>query len=439
VAVVAPRDRIRGDAAHHLAALEAAGPPPLFPSDAHALDTVAAAGPWDVALDALLGTGSEGEPRGLVAAGCAALRTLASRGTRVVAVDLPTGASADSGALWAGTPHAVLTVTFGALKRGHVLWPARAACGAIAVVDIGLADPATLGHGDVCTSDAHALSPQVPRRDARAHKGTAGRVLVVGGAMGMTGAVALAARGATRAGAGYVRVLVPGSLADLLAGKLTEEMVVAAGESPARALNASARAAIEAEAEAAGAVALGTGLSRHREAAALARTLGSRLAKPLVLDADALDAFAGACDALGTHLAPRVLTPHLGEMSRLTGESAAALEARRIDAAIEWAARWGVVLVLKGAPTVTAAPDGRAEVNPTGNPGMATAGMGDVLTGALVALIAQGLPPFDAARLAVHAHGLAGDLAAAEIGPLGLAAGDVAERLPRALARIAAA
>lgn len=137
--------------------------------------------------------------------------------------------------------------------------------------------------------------------------------------------------------------------------------------------------------------------------------------------------------------APRVLTPHLGEMSRLTGESPAALEARRIDAAREWARRWGCVLVLKGAPTVVADAEGGACVNPTGNPGMATAGMGDVLTGAIAALLAQKLPPWDAARLAVFAHGLAGDLAAADVGPVGLSAGDVAERLPRALALVAAA
>jgi NAD(P)H-hydrate epimerase len=162
-----------------------------------------------------------------------------------------------------------------------------------------------------------------------------------------------------------------------------------------------------------------------------------------VLDADALSALVPPdCDPaalLRGAPAPRVLTPHLGEMARLTGDTAAALEARRIDAAREWARRWGCVLVLKGAPTVVADPEGRTSVNPTGNPGMATAGMGDVLTGTIAALLAQRLAPYDAARLAVFAHGTAGDMAAAEIGAVGLLAGDVVERLPRALGALAAA
>ncbi len=441
VAVLAPRERVQGDAAQHLAALQGAGITAEFVADADALARIVEAGPWDLALDALLGTGSEGEPHGLVAEGCGALRVLGELGARVVAVDLPTGVASDTGACWSGTATAVLTVTFGALKRAHVLWPGRAACGEIEVVDIGLLDPATLGHGAVCTSETAAMGALVPRRDPRAHKGTAGRALIVGGAPGpgMTGAVVLAARAATRAGAGYVRVMTPAGVADRVSAHLVEEMVLSAPETAEHALARGAFDAVVAEAEPADAVALGPGLSRSADAAGLAHVMVARLAKPLVLDADGLHAFAGDAAALWNSRFPRVLTPHLGELSRLTGERTASLEARRIDAAIEWAARWNAVLVMKGAPTVTAAPDGRAEVNTTGNPGMAAAGMGDVLTGAITALLAQGLAPFDAARLAVHAHGLAGDIAAKELGPIGIGAADVAERLPRALARLGAA
>jgi NAD(P)H-hydrate epimerase len=156
-----------------------------------------------------------------------------------------------------------------------------------------------------------------------------------------------------------------------------------------------------------------------------------------VLDADGLSAIAppdgDTARVLRDAPGPRVVTPHLGEMARLTGLRPSDLEARRVDAAGEWAKRWGCVLVLKGAPTVVAAPDGRTSVNPTGNSGMATAGMGDVLTGAIAALLAQRLAPYDAARLAVWAHGAAGDLAAADVAPVGLVASDVVERLPRAL------
>lgn len=437
--LVAPRANVRGDAAHHLAAMESAGIAAREPADAAGLRGVAGGAEWDLVVDAVLGTGSSGAPRGLAADACALANELGRGGARVVAVDLPTGVDATTGAAWDGAVSARLTVTFGALKRAHVLWPARACCGEIDVVDIGLADPAGLGYGQVRRSDAAAMGALVPRRDPRAHKGTAGRVLLVGGAAGTTGAIALAARGATRAGAGYVRVLAPRSLADLLAGKLTEEMVVAAGETAARALRVSALALARDEAAHAQAVALGPGLSRDPDAAALARALHAELPNALVLDADGLNAFEGRAGDLAAARAPRVLTPHPGELARLVGEPVAALEARRVDVAIECARRFGAVLVMKGAPTVTASPDGRAEINATGNPGMATAGMGDVLTGAIAALLAQGLEPFDAARLAVHAHGLAGDLAAAELGPIGLAAGDVAERLPRALALLAAA
>jgi NAD(P)H-hydrate epimerase len=257
-------------------------------------------------------------------------------------------------------------------------------------------------------------------------------VLVIGGSEGLTGAVTLAARAASRAGAGYVRVAIPRSLHDVLASKLTEQMPLACAESPSRAL---APAAFDRIAEAiarADAVALGPGLSRDPGAAELARRIAAEATKPLVIDADALHALAGASERPAS-AAPRVLTPHLGEMSRLTGLAPEALEATRIDAPREWSQRWNSVVVMKGAPTVTAAPDGRAVVNPTGNPGMATAGMGDVLTGTIAAWIAQGLAPFDAATLAVYVHGAAGDRIAAVRGMLGLIASDVAEALPLVL------
>jgi NAD(P)H-hydrate epimerase len=269
-----------------------------------------------------------------------------------------------------------------------------------------------------------------------------GSALVIGGAPGLTGAVVLAARAAARAGAGYVRVAVPASLQDTVAAQLVGPMVFGFGEDVRRSLTTSALPALLEESERAGAVALGCGLSRHGHAAALARELATRLGKPLVLDADALWALSPAEDrlvpALRLATAPRVLTPHLGEMARLTGQDAADLEARRIDAARGWAQRWGAVLVMKGAPTVVAAPDGRVSVNPTGTAALATAGTGDVLAGLLAALLAQGLAAFDAARLAAYVHGRAGELAGEEIGVPGAIASDVVERLPRAFAGLRA-
>ncbi len=443
VGVVAPREKVSGDAAAHLAKLEAAGVTPEFTADDAALAAlVTGVDGWDFALDALLGTGSTGEPRGLVATACEALNLMHNRGTRVVAVDLPTGVSSDTGAAWTQAVRADLTVTFGHPKRGQFLFPGRSHRGELEVVDIGLVQPSSVEIEGVELAQPAVLSAVAPRRDPRAHKGTAGRALIVGGAQGMVGATVLAARAASRAGAGYVRVAAPASLHDALASQLVEQMPVACGEGVFRSLTVTALPQLLLEAGHADAIAVGPGLSRHADAVKLMHVLLPKLDMPVVLDADGLNAFAPPDGDLAEMLraapAPRVLTPHLGEMARLTGEMPSSLETRRIDAAREWAARWKCVLVLKGAPTVIANERGQACVNPTGNPGMATAGMGDVLTGTIAALLAQKLQPYDAARFAVFLHGLAGDLAAREVGPIGMTAGDVVERLPRALALVSA-
>jgi NAD(P)H-hydrate epimerase len=443
VVVCAPREAVRGDALTMLERYEAgapgkgSGPSAAFATDEAALATcVAERDHWDFVIDALLGTGAKGEPRGLVAAACRQANALRARGARVIAVDLPTGVSSDDGRAAPDAVQADRTVTFAAPKRGHYLWPGRALRGELEVVDIGALAPARAGVSPAMLATAHELACLVPVRDARAHKGSVGSALVIGGAPGMTGAVVLAARAAARSGAGYVRAAVPMSVQDAVAAQLLGPMVFGFGEDVRRSLTTSALPALLEEAARADAVVLGGGLSREPHAAVLARELATLLPKPLVLDADALWALSPAEDRLVPALrlapAPRVLTPHLGEMSRLTGKDAADLEARRIDAARGWAQRWGAVVVMKGAPTVVAAPDGRASVNPTGTPALATAGTGDVLAGVLVALLAQGLAPFDAARLAVYVHGLAGELAGGEVGVPGTIASDLIERLPRA-------
>lgn len=439
VALLAPRDSAAGAARAHRDAMEAAGVPASDATSESALAALVAAGPCDVAIDAMLGTGAAGPHRGMVAAGAATLARLRSAGTRIVAADLPTGVSADDGVAQPGAVSAHLTVSFGTLKRGHVLYPGRGMCGTIRVVDIGLDDASALG---VTQLGAPSVAAMLPVRDARAHKGDAGRVLVVGGAAGMTGAAVLAARGAYRAGAGYVRACVPASVADSLLATCPELMAVACGETVARALTLSASTEVLAEASLADAVVLGPGLSRDPKSAALARALTSAIGVPLVLDADALNALSPATGETGlvacvrTRTAATVITPHVGEMARLTGLDASEVEARRIDVAAEAARDWGVTVVLKGAPTVIATPKHGCAVSPTGNAGMATAGMGDVLAGAIGALLAQGMPAHEAACAAVFVHGLAGDLAAAAIGATGLLASDVAEQLPQAMQQL---
>ena len=443
VLVCAAREAVGGDAHTMLARYEAGGVPAVFATSEAALAAaIAERDQWDHVIDALLGTGAKGEPRGLIAAACKAANALRARGARVVAVDLPTGVSSDDGRAAPDAVHADRTVTFAAPKRGHYLWPGRALRGELEVVDIGALPPARAGVSPATLATARELACLVPVRDARAHKGSGGRALVIGGAPSMTGAVVLAARAAARSGAGYVRAAVPMSLQDTVAVQLLGPMVLGFGEDVGRTLTTSALPALLEESARADAVALGGGLSREPFPAALARELATQLPKPLVLDADALWALSPAEDKLVPALrlasAPRVLTPHLGEMARLTGQDASELEARRIDAARGWAKRWGAVVVMKGAPTVVAAPDGRASVNPTGTPALATAGTGDVLAGVLVALLAQGLAAFDAARLAVYVHGRAGEIAGEELGVPGAIASDLIERLPRAFAGLRA-
>lgn len=439
VGVLGDHTRIHGDALAHLDRLTATGLTVASIGDEDELERlVASRDQWDFALDALLGTGARGEPEGLHAAAVQVLRRLDDAGTHVVALDLPTGVNADTGTIARRAVRADLTVTFGCPKRGHFLYPGRAFVGALDVVDIGLSPKALAATRiPVRLATPAAMAALLPARDPRAHKGSVGRVLVVGGSMGLTGAVALAAHAALRAGAGYVQAAVPRSLNDVLEVKLTEETTLPMPETAERTLAIAALEPLLARAAAADVLALGPGLSRHREVAELARRVVAESDRPLVLDADGLVAFEGRTEALPLAPAARVLTPHLGEMQRLTGVDAGALDARRIDAAREWAQRWRSVVVLKGAPTVTASPDGDATVNPTGNPGMATLGMGDVLSGAIAALIAQGLAPYDAARLGVYAHGMAGDLAAGEKGQYGLTAGDTLESLPLALLTLA--
>jgi hydroxyethylthiazole kinase-like uncharacterized protein yjeF len=395
----------------------------------------------DVVVDALLGTGSAGALAPPYAAAVRAIAAARARGARVVALDLPSGFDADTGRPLDGDGPAVeadLTVTFAHPKPVHVLYPGRAACGTLAVVDIGV-EPATPGDDPELLDEA-GVAALLPRRGPTAHKGSAGRVLFVGGSVGLTGAVVLGSMAALRAGAGYVVAAVPESVNDAIESAMIEPMTWPLPESPERALAMGAVPFVLTRAREAQVVALGPGLSRTPEALEVARAIVAASPVPVVLDADGLVAFAGG---QGAALARRaagvglVVTPHVGEMSRLTGLAAVAIERGRLTLPARLAREWNAVVVLKGAPTVIAAPDGRVAVNPTGNPGMATMGMGDVLTGVIAGFVAQGLSPFDAACAAVFVHGLAADVAHASVGTLSLVAGDVTATLPQVLSRLA--
>jgi len=274
--------------------------------------------------------------------------------------------------------------------------------------------------------------PKLPTRPRDAHKGDFGLALIVGGSRGMTGAVALAGMAALRGGAGLVRLAVPGLCLETVAACEPSYMTVPLPSGPSGRIAASAFDLIAHHAQAATVVACGPGLGRSWELDQLVGRLYQELEKPLIVDADGLNALAEDADVLADPAGPRILTPHPGEFARLIGRKLPADE--RDDAAVALAERCGITVVLKGHETLTT--DGaRRHKNTTGNPGMATGGSGDVLTGLLTALWCQGLEPFDAARLACHLHGLAGDLAAAELGEVSMIASDQVRFLPQAFLR----
>jgi NAD(P)H-hydrate epimerase len=277
----------------------------------------------------------------------------------------------------------------------------------------------------------------LPPRKLSSHKGTFGHAGIIAGSVGKTGAAALAAQAALRVGTGLVTVATPSSVNDILEAKLFEVMTLPLPETKDRTLARSALDQVLAFMQARTALAIGPGLSTHPETVDLVRVMMKHVDRPTVIDADALNALAGQTSLLAQCKAPPVLTPHPGEMARLAGDTTPQIvNTDRIGIARRFSREWGVFLVLKGARTVIARPDGFVAVCPTGNPGMATAGTGDVLTGMITGLLAQGLPTWDAACAATYIHGYAGDLAAQELGLAGMVAGDLIAQIPHAIRQL---
>lgn len=275
----------------------------------------------------------------------------------------------------------------------------------------------------------------LPARPRDAHKGNAGRLFLLAGSEGLSGAAALCAMGALRSGAGLVTLGIPKRLHDSMAKKLTEAMLKTLPETEQGSLSLSALPLILKAVEQNDVIAIGPGLSQQPDTQELIRQLILKISRPMVIDADGLNALSGHLDVLGQHRAATVITPHPGEMSRLTGLTVDSIQKRRETVAKEFSREHRVVVVLKGSGTVVANVSGECYVNSTGNPGMATGGCGDVLTGMIAALIGQGLALFDAARLGVYLHGLSGDLAAAKRGEIGLIASDLTDTIPFAIAQ----
>ena len=435
IVLLARGEDVRGDARANLEVARRLGLPITEAPDESAWEAcrpdVAAA---DLVVDALVGTGLRAPLEGLLATVAADVN--AAR-RPVVAVDLPSGLSADTGACIGASVDARVTVTLGAPKVPLVVSPAAERAGEMVVADIGIPSRVVdeLGGPRVELLTGGVVRAWLPVRARDAHKGDHGRIVVVAGSPGKTGAARLAGTGALRSGAGLVTVATPASCVGPVAA-VPEYMTAALPETDSG--TARRTAADVVLALGADVVAVGPGLGVGAEPRALVRALVERVPGPLVLDADALTALADEPATLALRRdRVTVATPHPVEMARLAGTTVGAVQANRIETARRFAAEHGVHVVLKGARTVIAAPSGSVRVNTSGNPGMATGGTGDVLTGAVAAWLAQAADTEAAASLAVHLHGRAGDLAAGRVGETALVAGDVADHLGAAALELA--
>ena len=391
-------------------------------------------------VDALLGTGRSRPIEGALAAvlECVAEAQSNRPDMLLLSVDLPTGLDADTGLADPLCPQADVTLALGLPKVGHMAFPGAANVGRLEVADIGI--PAHLAEE---ASAREVITPEwvrsaLPTRSADSHKGTFGRTLVVAGSERYGGAAYLACMGAARSGAGLVMLAASDSVLRLVAPKLIEATTLPL-PSEVGALSTDAPEALLAEANDYQALLVGCGLGRSRDADRLLRQtlLTHRYpGTPIVLDADALNILAELPEWWSQLHGQAVVTPHPGEMSRLTGLSTAEVNAHRMVLAERFAAQWGVTLVLKGAYTVVASPEGSVRVSPFVNPALATAGTGDVLAGVIAGLIAQGAEPFDAAACGVYLHGAAGEQARQAMGDAGVLAGDLLPLLPLAMRAI---
>ncbi len=438
VICTSPPEELAGDARANLLALP--GEPPLR------LDGAPWASGGDVArqrrgdplagaaalVDALLGTGFQGEPRGEVAA---AIDAIDRSGAPVVSVDVPSGVDASTGVVSGAAVRAAVTVTFHAGKPGLWIRPGKAFAGRVEVLDIGIPRGAPMRASIGLVNDrALAL---LPKRGAESTKFVSGHVLVVGGSRGLTGAPAMAARAAMRTGAGYVTAFVPAEVQPVLAtGRTPELMTRGLPGSDGSLSERGVGEVLEAAARGGSlALALGPGLGRHEDAARFARRLAREVQVAMVLDADGLGAHAGQLSELAIRGAPTILTPHAGELGRLLELDSAEIERERLRHVREAAELSGAVVVLKGDDTLIAESSGRVAISPGGSPALATAGTGDVLTGTIGALLAEGLPAFEAAAAGVLLHARAGRVAARTVGAAeAVIATDVIEALARARA-----
>ncbi|HIJ78799.1 MAG: NAD(P)H-hydrate dehydratase [Desulfobulbaceae bacterium] len=435
VVMLVAHERLQGDAATNLnAALQLNIPMYncLVEQDLEHVERLI--GESDLVVDAIFGTGLT---RPVVGRFAAAIACINNHSAAVVAVDIPSGLNSDTGLPLGGCVRADLTCTYGLLKVGQLVASGKEYVGRLELVDIGIPAQAAAQVGvELEYLDGDRVKSWLPERPLAAHKGTFGHLLVIAGSIGKSGAAMLCAQGALRAGTGLVSLAAPQDLARIFESALIEAMSIVLPCSR-HCFVVEDYEAIMAALSGKKAVVMGPGLGGEESTAGLVEKIYQDIELPMVVDADGLNLLVGKTLVLEKAPAPRVLTPHPGEMARLCGLTTSEVQQNRLKIAGDFAKRNRVYLVLKGAGTVVAAPDGRLAINSTGNPGMAAGGMGDVLTGLIGGLLAQGVDPWQAACLGVYVHGLAADLLAKDNGlSFGYLAGEVAAALPRAFRQL---
>ena len=383
---------------------------------------------WTV-VDAIFGTGLTREVSGIFST---AVNLINGASCPVVAVDIASGLNADNGRILGRCVEAAITVTFGQAKIGQVIHPGRQYTGILEVADIGIPEKA------VAEADIHLelldreVGRWIPPRSPQAHKGTYGHLLIMAGSTGKTGAALLCGLGALRSGTGLVSLCVPYDLNHIFEASLWEAMTIPLQSAARGILSIEDYRVIQDALRNKKSLVIGPGIGTAEETAELMIKLYTEIELPMLVDADGLNILASDTNLLNNPSGPRILTPHPGEMARLTGRTSAQIEKNRIEITREFACRHNVHVVLKGADTLVCDPAGNMAVNPTGNPGMACGGMGDVLAGIIAGFLAQGLAPWHACCLGVYSHGLAADRLAAETGA-GFLASEVAHELPYVL------
>ncbi|MBB6218798.1 NAD(P)H-hydrate epimerase [Anaerosolibacter carboniphilus] len=387
-----------------------------------------------IVVDAICGTGLN---RGADGLWKELIRVINQCGKYILSIDIPSGVSASTGNILDTAVRANKTVVLQLPKVGNINFPGADYSDEMIVKDIGIPKEAIERNNlNISLITETMIRNILPRRKNDTHKGNYGKAYIVAGSMGMTGAAMLTCEAVFRSGAGLLKVAIPQSLNSIMETRLIEAITVPLPELKKGVVGISDIEKIIKTMKESDVIAVGPGSGQTRELEEVLRNIFEEATIPIVLDADALNSLAHRLDMLKLLKSTAVLTPHIGEMARLINIPIEEIQRNKIQIAMEFAQKWKVILILKGARTVIASPEGKVFINTTGNPGMATAGSGDVLTGIVTGFLAQGIQPLEAALAAVYMHGAAGDRAAVRIGEYGLMAGDIVVELPHAIKEI---